>query len=150
MKLHEQIHADLITAMKSGDQLRRDVLRMCEGAMKNDAIEKKKDIVDLTDEESVAVVKRLVKQRKDSASQFTDGGRDDLAQKENQEIEILATYLPAQASDDEIRTVVEKVITTVGATSQADMGKVMGLAMKALGSDADGNDVRRIVLEILV
>jgi len=149
MKLHEQIHADLIAAMKSGDHLRRDVLRMCESAMKNDAIEKKEELADLTEEESLAVIKRLVKQRKDSASQFVDGGRDDLAQKENQEIEILAAYLPAQASDDEIRSVVTKVIATVGATSQADMGKVMGLAMKELGGNADGNDVRRIVLETL-
>lgn len=149
MKLHEQIHADLIAAMKSGEHLRRDVLRMCEGEMKNDAIEKKEEIADLTEEENLAVIKRLVKQRKDSASQFADGGRDDLAQKENQEIEILAAYLPAQASDDEIRSVVVQVIATVGATSQADMGKVMGLAMKELGGNADGNDVRRIVLETL-
>lgn len=149
MNVHEQVHADLIIAMKSGENLRRDVLRMCEGAMKNDAIEKKKDVADLTDEENIAIIRRLVKQRKDSASQFVDGGRDDLAQKENQEIDILAAYLPAQANDDEIRVVVEKVIATSGATSQADMGKVMGMAMKDLDGNADGNDVRRIVLEIL-
>lgn len=149
MKMHGQIHADLIAAMKSGDTLRRDVLRMCEGAIKNDAIEQKKDVANMSDDECVTVIKRLVKQRKDSASQYSDGGRDDLAKKEKQEIEILAVYLPAQADDDAIRVVVEKVIAASGATSQADIGKVMGAAMKELGSVADGNDVRKIVSETL-
>ncbi len=149
MKLHEQIHVDLIVAMKNGDHLRRDVLRMCESVMKNEAIEQKKAITEFTDEESIVVIKRLVKQRKDSAAQFTDGGRDDLAQKENQEIEILATYLPAEASDEEIRIIVEKAIADSGASSQSDMGKIMGMSMKELSGNADGNDVRRIVLEIL-
>lgn len=149
MKLHEQIHADLIAAMKSGDTLRRDVLRMCEGAMKNDAIDQKKEVAALSEEECIAVVKRLVKQRKDSASQYKDGGRADLALKEEAEIEVLAAYLPEKISDEKIRSVVEAVVEKSGATSASDMGKVMGPAMKELGDGADGNDVRRIVLEIL-
>lgn len=136
-------------AMKSGDTMKRDTLRVLGSMIKNTEIEKMKKEEGLTDAEVQEVIARAVKQRKDSVSQYTAGGRPELAEKESQEIEILMQYMPEQISEDKIREVVKEVIAATGASSKADIGKVMGQAMGRLKGQADGNDVKRIVEECL-
>jgi uncharacterized protein len=149
MLLKEKINDDLKSAMKSGETFRRDVLRMVASAVKNMEIEKGIREEGLADEEVIAVLSRLVKQRKDSAEQFLKGGRQDLAEKEQQEIELLLTYLPDQLGEEEIKKAVLETIAETGASSQADLGKVMGLTMKKLKGKADGNLVRQIAESLL-
>lgn len=143
--INEKIKADLKEAMKARDIEKRDVLRMIDSMIKNVEIEKGKRETGLSDEEIIEVMMRAVKQRKDSVSQFIAGGRPELADKEQIEIDILAAYLPEQLSEEEIAKTVSEVILELGATSKSDMGKVMGAVMGKLKGKADGNLVREIV-----
>lgn len=143
--INETIKADLKEAMKAGDTQKRDVLRMVDSMIKNVEIEKGKRETGLSDEEIMEVMMRAVKQRKDSASQFITGGRPELAEKEQAEIDIISAYLPAQLSEEEVIKTVKEVIAQSGATSANDMGKVMGQVMGQLKGKADGNLVREIV-----
>ena len=147
--LKQTILDDLKTAMKAGDTTKRDVLRMLDSMVKNVEIEKQKRETGLTDEEVLEVIGKAVKQRKDAAVQYADGGRADLVEKENQEVEILSAYLPAQLDEAAVRETVKAVIAGTGATSMADIGKVMGQAMGKLKGQADGNLVKKVVEEEL-
>ena len=139
MSLEQSLTADIVTAMKAKDANRLTALRMLKTALTNKGIEKGRA---LEAGEELQVVSMLVKQRKDSIEQFTKGGREDLAQKEQAEIEILNGYLPASASDDEIAAAVAQAIAETGATSAKDMGKVMKAVMAALaGKTVDGKKV---------
>lgn len=149
MTLRKQITEDLKTAMKAGDAHKRDTLRSLDSMIKNEEIAQKKREEGLDDVTVVTLVKRAIKQRKDSATQFRTGNRDDLAEKEDSEINVLMVYLPAQMNDDDVRRAVEKVIAEIGATSRADMGKVMGIVMSEIGDNADGNTVRSVVDTLL-
>ena len=149
MALKQKITQDLLLAMKSGDTLKRDVLRMLDAMIKNTEIEKLKKETGLSDAEVLEVISRAVKQRKDAAAQYIAGNRPELAEKENKEIKILATYLPAQMSEEEVRKIVAEIIAKVGATSASDIGKVMGPVMGKLKGLADGNLVKKIVEEKL-
>jgi len=149
MNLKEQLQADLIAAMKSGDTVRRDTLRMLDSAIKNVEIEKKKRETGLSEEEILEVVSRAVKQRQDSIQQFTQGGRPDLAEKEKVEMDILMVYLPQQLGEEDLRAIIAEVIKTSGATSAADIGKVMGAVMAKVKGKADGNVVRETALKLL-
>ena len=146
MSLSERIHDDLTAAMRSGDALRRDVLRMVTSAAYN--IEKQ-NRRPLTDDELVAVLAREVKTRRESVEAFRRGGREDLASKEEAEIAILKAYLPQALSEDELRALVADAIAATGATSARDLGKVMGwLAPKTRGR-ADGRQVSELVAQAL-
>ena len=147
--LKQKILDDLKTAMKAGDTVKRDTLRMLDSMIKNVEIEKQKRESGLTDEEIQEVISRAVKQRKDAVAQYTAGGRADLAEKENKEIEILMEYLPEQMSEDAVREIVKNIISQVGVAGMADIGKVMGAAMAKLKGQADGNLVKKIVEEEL-
>lgn len=147
--LKQKITADLLVAMKAGDNLKRDVLRMLDAMIKNTEIEKLKKEAGLSDPEVQEVIGRAVKQRKDAAAQYAAGQRLELAEKENKEIEILLEYLPKQMSAEEVRKIVEEIIAQVGAASKADIGKVMGPVMGKLKGLADGNLVKKIVEEKL-
>jgi len=149
MSLKEKITGDLKEALKSGDLLRRDTLRLLFSAIKNSEIEKKKKEEGLDDQEVLEVIRKALKQRKDSIEQFEKGGRQDLAEKEKQEMEILSAYLPAQMDEEKVREEIKKVIAETGANSQKDFGKVMGMAMKKLGSQTEGDVVKKIVQEEL-
>ena len=139
MSLEQTLGADIVTAMKARDQNRLTPLRMLKSALTNKSIEKGRA---LEAAEELAVVSMLVKQRRDSIEQFTKGGRTDLADKEQAEIAILSTYLPASASDDEIAAAVTAAIAESGATSAKDMGKVMKAVMAGLaGNTVDGKKV---------
>lgn len=149
MSLKQKISEDIKTAMKAGDALKKDALRMLESMIKNTEIEKMKKDTGLSDEEVIEVAARAIKQRKDSAAQYESGGRPELAEKEKKEIEVLSIYMPQQLSEDEVRVAVKEVIATLGATSKAEMGKVMGAAMGKLKGQTDGNLVKKIVEEEL-
>ncbi|HWQ59848.1 MAG TPA: GatB/YqeY domain-containing protein [Candidatus Fimivivens sp.] len=149
MTLYETIQSDLKEAMKAGDAARRDVIRMIGSALKNEAIELRKPVTELSDQEAVAVLRRLSKQRRESAESYRAGGREDLAQKEEAELAFIGAYLPANLPDDEIRKIVAETKAETGAASKADFGKLMGAASKKVAGRADGNTVKRFVEEAL-
>lgn len=122
MGFADRIQSDLTQAMKAGDALRLSTLRMIKAALKNKEIEKQKP---LDDAEALAVLRTLVKQRRDSVEQFTRGGRTDLAARESSEIAIIESYLPPSASDDEIEAAVNAAIAETGANSPKQMGAVI-------------------------
>jgi uncharacterized protein YqeY len=143
MSLEQTLSADIVTAMKAKDQHRLTPLRMLKSALTNKSIEKGRA---LEGPEELQVVSMLVKQRRDSIDQFTKGGRQDLAEKEQAEIAILETYLPASASDDEIAAAIAAAVAETGATNAKDMGKVMKAAMAGLaGKTVDGKKLSEAV-----
>ena len=148
MGLVEQIDKDLVAAMKAQQPLKLSVLRMMKSALKLKQVELGKP---LPDPEAVAVLRTLVKQRHDSAEQFRKGGREELASKEEAEIKIVESYLPAAASDEEIDRAVEAAIAETAAANPEglgakDIGKVMKAAMARLaGKNADGKRVNEKV-----
>jgi len=146
MALIEQIEKDYVEAMKSKDESKVSVLRMMKSALQNEKI---KIGHDLSDEEIVKVVQSQIKQRKDSIETYTAGGRTELADKEKSEIEFLSAYMPEQLSDDELTTIVKAAIETTGATTAADMGKVMGNVMPQVAGRADGGQISAKVKELL-
>jgi len=136
MSLSEQIQKDIVTAMKAKDELRLSVLRMVKSALQLKEVEK---IRPLDAAESIQLLQTLVKQRKESIEQFAKGGRQDLVDKETNELKILETYLPAGASEAEMDAAISKAITDAGATSVKQMGAVVKAARDALtGKTIDG------------
>ena len=147
MTLQDKIQSELAEAMRRKDSLRLSVLRMMKTAVKNKEVEKMKP---LEETEVVAVLNTLVKQRKDSVEQFRQGGREELAQKEEAEIQIIQQYLPAAASEDDIRRAIDEAFQETGASSIKDMGKVMKATLARLaGKTADGARVSQMVKEKL-
>ncbi len=143
MSLGKQIVADLTTAMKAQDAARTSTLRMVKAAMMNRQIEKGSE---LDDDDVQKLLRSLVKQRRDSIEQYEKAGRQELVNKEQAEINVIETYLPKAASQEEIEQVVAAVIAETGASSIKDMGKVMKAAQAALaGKNADGRLVSEVV-----
>ena len=139
MSLAEQVDKDLVAAMKAKEELKLSVLRMMKAALKNKQIELGKA---LDDAESMTVFRTLLKQRRDSVEQFRKGGRNDLADKEEAEIKIVETYLPAAVTEAEMDAAVAAAITETGAAGAKDMGKVMKAVMaKFAGRNVDGKRV---------
>jgi uncharacterized protein YqeY len=144
--IRDQVKSDLTDAMKAQDEVRRRTLRSLRAALANKEIAERGDGDDsLSVEDERAVVQKQVKQRRDAIEQYEDAGRDDLAQKEREEIAVLEAYLPEPLSDAEVAERIEAIIEEVGATSMADMGAVMGRAMSQLRGRVDGNQVREMV-----
>ena len=146
MTLRERLQADTTAAMRSGDALRRDVLRMVQNAIYN--LEKTKKVT-LSEDEILAVVTREVKTRRESIEAFRTGGREDLAAKEEAEIAILADYLPEPLTDAELRALVDEAVVATGATSARDLGKVMGWLSPKTRGRADGKVVSGLVAQAL-
>ena len=146
MTLFKQIQSDMYGAMKTGDKAKSGTLRTTLAKLKDKRIEKQDD---LTDEETIKVLQILVKQRKESVELFEKGGRLELASSEQKEIEILNDYLPQMMSEDEIKAIVQSVADDVGATSMADMGKVMPEVMKLGKGLIDGKSAQQFLREIL-
>ena len=122
------------TAMKAGEKDRLKVVRLILSAIKQQEVDQR---VELDDAAVLSIINKMVKQRRDSISQFRSGNRNDLADAEESEIEVLETYLPEQLSDTEIESIVEDAISTTGATSMRDMGKVMGIVKQKAEGRAD-------------
>ena len=143
MTLTKQIVADLTTAMKAQDANRTSTLRMVKAAMMNRQIEKGSE---LDDDDMQKLLRSLVKQRRDSIEQYEKAGRQELVDKEQAEIDVIETYLPQAASQEEIEQAVSAAIAETGATSMRDMGKVMKAAQAALaGKNADGKLISEVV-----
>ena len=146
MTLRERLHDDTTAAMRSGDALRRDVLRMVQNAIYN--TEKAKRVT-LSEDEILGIVVREVKTRRESVEAFRAGGREDLAAKEEAEIAILADYLPQALTDDELRALVDEAVAATGATSARDMGKIMGWLSPRIRGRADGKVASGLVTQAL-
>ncbi len=145
--LEELIEKDFLTALKSKrDEILVSVLRLLKTAVKNAEINKKEK---LTVEEIQKVIASEVKKRKDSIESYQKGQREDLAAKEQQELEILEKYLPQQLNEEELRVLVQKVIAEGGSVTTKDFGKIIGQVMARAGGRAEGGMVSRLVKEKL-
>jgi uncharacterized protein YqeY len=139
--LRERIQSDITAAMRSGDALRRDTLRMAESAIYN---AEKRDRRSYSDDEVAGVLAREVKTRRESVEAFRKGGREDLASKEESEIAILAGFLPEQLSEPEITALVDEALAATGAAGPRDLGKVMGWLAPRTRGRADGRLVSQL------
>jgi hypothetical protein len=148
--IHTQLREEMIKAMKARQALRLSVLRGLLSSFTNEAVSKgRKPDADLTDEEAMAVIKRAGKQRKDSIEQFEKGGRADLAEKEQAELQIISEYLPEEMSREEIEKMAKMKIEELGIKDKAGAGKLTGALMKELGGRADGTLVREVIEKLL-
>jgi uncharacterized protein YqeY len=148
MNLEQKIMADMKDAMKAKDEAALRSLRAVKAAI---IIAKTAEGAggEIKEEEETRLLQKLVKQRRDSLEIFQQQNRSDLAQKEQEEISIIEKFLPAQLGADELKAELQKIITEVGASSPADMGKVMGAATKQLAGKADGKAISAAVKELL-
>jgi len=155
MPLKDKLSGDLKDAMRAGDGVRRDVLRGLLTAISNTEIArvnvKAADASreDLTDEQTVDVIQKQAKQRRESIEEFKKAGRQDLVDRESAELEILSSYLPQQLSRDEIVEEVRKVIAETGASGPRDKNKVMPAAIARMKGKADGRAINEVVAELL-
>lgn len=140
--LKAQLLDDMKAAMKGGDKPRLAVIRLINAAIKQREVDER---IELGDEQVLAVLDKMVKQRRDSITQYTDAGRTDLAEMEQAEVEIIQGYLPAALGDDEIAAIIEQAIADTGASSMADMGKVMGKVKPQVQGRADVGAVSGLV-----
>jgi uncharacterized protein YqeY len=146
VSLRDRIQSDVTAAMRSGDTLRRDVLRMVQSAAYT---VEKRDKRTLTDDDYASVISRESKTRRESVEAFRAGSREDLATKEEAEIAILAEYLPEQLSEPEIQALVNEAISATGASSARDLGKIMGWLSPKTRGRADGKRVSELVAKSL-
>lgn len=142
----ERLQADLTDAMKARDKERLGTLRMLLSDVKNAKIERGQA---LDDDAFAAVVRRGIKQRHDAEKQYRDGGRPELADKEQREAEILADYLPKQAGEDEIRAAVRELVAAEGLAGAKGIGPVMKAMIQRFGATADGATINRVAREVL-
>ncbi|MBM7584728.1 uncharacterized protein YqeY [Bacillus pakistanensis] len=143
MSLLDRLNNDMKQAMKNKEKAKLSVIRMVKAALQNEAIKLGKQ--ELTEDEELTVLSREVKQRKDSLQEFTDAGREDLADKIRTELTYVDIYMPKQLSEEEVSAIVQETIAEVGASSKADMGKVMGAIMPKVKGKADGALVNKLV-----
>ena len=147
MSLEQKITADLKTAMKAKDQVALRSIRAIKAAIllaKTDG-----SGAEINEDSEIKILQKLVKQRKDSLEIYNKQGRDDLAEKEKGEIEVIERYLPKQLSTDELTAIMKEIIEKTGASSMRDMGKVMGMASKQLAGKADGKAISAVVKSLL-
>ncbi|WP_300366355.1 GatB/YqeY domain-containing protein [Hydrogenimonas sp.] len=145
-QLKERLQADLKTAMKEKDTFKRDVIRFVMSAIKQIEVDERKE---LSDADIEAILVKQIKQRNDAIEQFREGGRQDLVEKNEKELEILRSYLPEPMSDDEVREILKEIIAETGAAGMKDMGRVMGAAKAKIGSRAEGKVINQIAKELL-
>lgn len=148
MSLFESINNDIKKAMLAKDKIRLEALR----GIKKEFLEAKTAKGaegELSDEKATAILQKMVKQRKDSADIYLSQSRNDLAETETAQMNVIQEYLPAQLSPDELEAAVKKIITDTGAASMKDMGKVMGVATKELAGKAEGRAVSEMVKKLL-
>lgn len=146
MTLSERLQAALQSAIRDRDELRRDTLRMAVAAVYNAEKQARRP---LTDDESIGVLTREVKTRRESVKAFRDGGREEMAQREEREVEILVAFLPQQLGQHELRSLVVAAIEETGASSARDLGKVMGVLSPRTRGRADGKQLSGMVAQEL-
>ncbi|MGW8182455.1 MAG: GatB/YqeY domain-containing protein [Burkholderiales bacterium] len=142
MQLKQRINDELKAAMRSGDSRLRDALRLLLAALKQREVDERRE---LADTDVVAVIEKMIKQRREAIAQFEKGGRQDLAEKEQFEAQVLQAYMPQALSDTEIEAAVAEALGATGAKTPADMGKVMGALKSKLAGRADMGKVSALV-----
>lgn len=150
--LKQRVSEDIKIALKTGNSVKRMVLSLLQSAIKNRELQKRAKsgrVEELSDEETVETISSEVKKRKEAIDQYEKGGREELARKERDELNILMEYMPEQISEDEIRQEVKQVIVQTGAKDIKEMGKILGILMPSLKGKADGQLVSKIVKEEL-
>ena len=159
MKMHKRLKTDLMAAMKAGDKFGRDMIRSIQSDLKNAGIEKKgrdgltEEVASpaeyLTDAEVTKVLQKAVKSRRESAEQYVEAERPELAEKETSEADFVAEYLPKAMSTDELEALMKEAIAEAGAESMADMGKVMKVVQPKVAGRADGKAISTVVRGLL-
>ena len=146
MSLKEQLKEDLKTAMRENEVVKRDSIRAINTMIKQIEVDERREI---DDEEVIKLIQRGIKQREEAITQYSAASRDDLVQKEQEQVDIFMLYLPAQVSDDELEAGMKEIISQTGAVSMKDMGKVMGIATKKFAGVADGKRINEMVKKLL-
>ncbi|SHH34318.1 hypothetical protein SAMN02745135_00486 [Caloranaerobacter azorensis DSM 13643] len=146
MSFKERLMADLKASMKNKDKVRKDVITMVRAAIKQREVDER---IELNDEDIIELIAKQVKQKKDALKDFEKGGRQDLVELTQKEIDILMEYLPKQLSEDEIDEIVKAAIEEIGASTMKDMGKVMSYVMPKVKGRVDGSLVNKIVRQYL-
>lgn len=146
MSLKQQINEDMKNAMRQKDQIALSSIRLLNAAIKQFEVDERQEA---DDAKIMAILSKMIKQRKDSAQIYQDAGRVDLADKEQAEIAVLSRYLPAMLSKEEITVEVQQAVAQTGANSMADMGKVMGVLKTTLAGKADMGEVNQVVKSVL-
>ena len=144
MTLKERLTNDLKDAMKNKEQVRISVVALVRAAIKQKEVDER---VELDDVDVMDIVSKQLKQRNEALVDFKKAGRDDLISQTEEEIEILLTYLPKQLTDEELREYIKQAVEQVGATSEKDMGKIMGILMPKVKGKADGRRINNLVSE---
>ncbi|BAK73017.1 MAG: GatB/YqeY domain-containing protein [Arcobacter sp.] len=146
MSLKEQLNEDLKTAMRNKEVVKRDSIRAINTMIKQIEVDERKE---LNDEDIIKLIQKGIKQREEAISQYKAASRDDLVQKEQEQVDVFMLYLPKQLSDEELEAGMKEIITETGATSVKDMGKVMGAATKKFAGVADGKRINEMVKKLL-
>jgi uncharacterized protein YqeY len=146
MSLKEQLKEDLKTAMREKEVVKRDSIRAINTMIKQIEVDERREI---DDEEVIKLIQRGIKQREEAITQYSAASRDDLVQKEQEQVDIFMLYLPAQVNDDELEAGMKEIISQTGAVSMKDMGKVMGIATKKFAGVADGKRINEMVKKLL-
>ncbi len=146
MGLKEQLKDDLKTAMREKNVVKRDSIRAINTMIKQIEVDERKE---LNDEDVIKLIQKGIKQREEAVIQYKDASRDDLVQKEQEQIDVFKEYLPKQLSDEELEIGMKELIEEVGATSIKDMGKVMGQATKKFAGVADGKRINEMTKKLL-
>ena len=146
MSLKKQLKEDLKTAMREKEVVKRDSIRAINTMIKQIEVDERREI---DDEEVIKLIQRGIKQREEAITQYSAASRDDLVQKEQEQVDIFMLYLPAQVNDDELEAGMKEIISQTGAVSMKDMGKVMGIATKKFAGVADGKRINEMVKKLL-
>ncbi|QKF61334.1 GatB/YqeY domain-containing protein [Campylobacter curvus] len=146
MSIREQILADIKEAMKSKNEFVRDTLRTINAALKQVEVDER---IEMTDEVVLPLLQKEIKKRQDSVELYLKGGREDLANKERSEIDIIVKYLPKQLSDNELEEKIKQIIVSVGASSIKELGAVMKAAKEQIGASADAKRISEVVKRLL-
>jgi uncharacterized protein YqeY len=146
MSLKEQLKEDLKTAMRAKEIVKRDSIRAINTMIKQIEVDQR---VELGDDEVIKLIQSGIKKREESIAQYTQANRDDLVQKEQEQVDVFKLYLPQQLTDEELEVAIQTIIEEVGATSMKDMGKIMNPAKEKIGSQADGKRINEMVKKLL-
>ena len=146
MSLKQQLKDDLKTAMREKNIIKRDTIRAINTMIKQIEVDERKD---LNDDDVIKLIQKGIKQREESISQYKEASRDDLVEKEQNEVDVFREYLPKQLSDEELEVGMKELISEIGATSIKDMGKIMGQASKKFAGVADGKRINEMTKKLL-
>ena len=146
MSLKEQLKEDLKTAMRDKDAVKRDSIRAINTMIKQIEVDERKE---LNDEDVIKLIQKGIKQREEAVVQYKAASREDLVQKEQEQIDVFMLYLPKQLSDEELEAGMKEIIAQTGAASMKDIGKVMGVATKQFAGVADGKRINETVKKLL-